>query len=304
MTRLGWTGLPASLRAAIEHELGDTVAGIDNVSGGFSPGFVARVATGDGTRAFVKAMRDPGWRFLYEREARIAPALPDGPPFPRWRFTIDDGEWIALGFDVIDGREATVPWTDRDLDRVVAGHLEMAERLSGSPATVERAGETWGRAFMRWDDFHRVPELEQRLPSGWRDHLGDLTDLEARWPTLTDGDHLVHLDLRADNILLTADDVFVVDWAFAARGQPWMDLVCLLPNVAMRGGPDPENVWQAHPWYPSTDPDAFNAFLAGWAGMLTHFALGDTSPALRELRDLHAEQAAEARRWLARRLGW
>ena len=113
MTRLDWSQLPASLHTGIEHELGGTVVDTTDAAGGFSPGFVARVGTADGARCFVKAMSrvtHPAWVFLYEREARITPHLPDGPPFPRWRFTIDDGDWIALGFDVIDGREAAIPW--------------------------------------------------------------------------------------------------------------------------------------------------------------------------------------------------
>src|SRR4051812_4160684 len=308
MTRLGWSQLPASVHGAIEHELGDTVVDVANAPGGFSPGFVARVVTRRGDRRFVKAMSrvsNPEWVMLYEREARVAPHLPDGAPFPRWRFTIDDGDWIALAFDVIDGREATIPWTTSDVVSVLDAHLVAAERLVPSPADVERAGVEWGTAFARWGDFPGSV-LQKRLPDGWVGHLDELTGLEARWPECTHGEHLVHLDLRADNVLLDerARAVYFVDWAFAARGQPWMDLVCLLPNVALRGGPEPDTIWQHHPWHASTDPDAFDAFLAGWAGMLTHLALADMSPNLRELQQLHAEQATHARRWLARRRQW
>jgi len=304
MTRVNWAQLPASLRAAIERELGDTVVDVVNAIGGFSPGFVARLTASNGTQQFVKAMANPGWRFLYEREARLAPHLPDGAPFPRWRFTIDDGEWIALGFDVIDGTEATVPWSRRDIERVLVAHRTMAERLDPSPAAVERAGDMWDDWFSRWRDFARDAALARVLPDGWTRHLDELTELEAGWPARTVGEHLVHLDLRADNVLLTRTDVYVVDWAFAARGQPWMDLVCLLPNVALRGGPDPEAQWHAHPWHATTDPDAFDAFLAAWAGMLTHLVIATTSADLTALRELHAEHAAHARRWLARRRGW
>ena len=233
MTRLDWTQLPDSLHAALEYELGAAVVGVDNATGGFSPGFVASLRTADGTRAFVKAMANPGWRFLYEREARIAPTLPDGWPFPRWRFTIDDSDWIVLGFDVIDGREATIPWTRPDVDRVLEAHRTMAARLDPSPAPVEQAGVMWGDWFSRWRDFARDAPLARALPDGWASHLDELCEMEVTWPALTNGQHLVHLDLRADNILLAGKEIFVVDWAFAARGQPWMDVVCLLPNVAM-----------------------------------------------------------------------
>jgi len=304
MSRLDWSDLPLSLRTAVAEELGADVVGVTNASGGFSPGFVACVTGADGSRAFVKAMANPGWRFLYEREARLAPHLPDGAPFPRWRFTIDDGHWIAIGFDAIEGREATIPWTEPDIERVLDAHLSMAERLDPSPTVVERAGDTWRDAFSRWRDLARDDALERALPRGWTRHLVELQMLEAEWPARTHGEHLVHLDLRADNLLLTRDEVYVVDWAFAARGQSWMDLVCLLPNVAMRGGPDPERVWRAHPWHRHAERDAFDSFLAAWAGMLTHFALATETPTLGPLRAHHAEQAAEARRWLAQRRGW
>ena len=305
MTRLDWSQLPPSFQAAIEHELGGAVVETHTATGGFSPGVVARITTADGTRGFVKAMSrttNPAWVFLYEREARLAPHLPDGPPFPRWRFTVDDGDWIAIGFDVIDGREPTIPWSQRDLDRTLAAQLVMAARLDPSPTPVEAAEAIWGDAFMRWQDLDRTT-VDRHLSAEWGRRLAELREMEVTWPRRTRGEHLVHLDLRADNVLLTDDEVYVVDWAFAARGQPWMDLVCLLPNVAMRGGPDPETVWQAHPWYDTTDPDAFDAFLAGWAGMLTHLSL-TASPALDALRRFHAEQAAQARRWLARRRRW
>jgi phosphotransferase family enzyme len=304
MTRVDWSQLPESLHAAIEHELGDAVVDVVNATGGFSPGFVARVATGNGTQCFVKAMQHHAWRFLYEREARLVPHLPDGAPFPRWRFTIDDGDWIVLGFDVIDGCEVTIPWTAPDIERVLAAHCNMAERLDPSPASIERAGDMWGDSFSRWREFTRDDALARALPDGWTRHLDELQELEAEWPTRTNGEHLVHLDLRADNVLLTDTDVYVVDWAFAARGQPWMDLVCLLPNVALRDGPDPEVQWRAHPWHAATDPHAFDTFLAAWAGMLTHLVLTTASPELASLRALHAEQAAQARRWLAQRRGW
>ena len=62
------------------------------------------------------------------------------------------------------------------------------------------------------------------------------------------GSSLLHLDVRADNLLLTADGVCFTDWPWAATGAPWLDLVAFLPSVAMQGGPDPESVWRAHPW--------------------------------------------------------
>ena len=58
------------------------------------------------------------------------------------------------------------------------------------------------------------------------------------------GDSLLHFDVRADNVLLTDTRVHFVDWPWAAVGVRWLDLVAMLPSVAMQGGPDPESVWR------------------------------------------------------------
>ena len=52
------------------------------------------------------------------------------------------------------------------------------------------------------------------------------------------GDTLLHTDVRADNLLLTADgEVVVVDWPHACRGSAFVELVLFAPSVAMQGGP-------------------------------------------------------------------
>jgi len=305
--RLPWSALSEVVRAGVADVLGGAVVSTSGVDGGFTPGFAGAVEAADGRRLFVKALarsQHPGWVFLYEREAGIVVHLPSGPPFPCLRATVDDGDWLALVFDWIDGRPPAAPWSQDDLDRVLEASLAMAAALSPSPVDVPAAGAMWGPWFSHWADIGVDPARRAALGSRWTARLDDLIALDAAWPDAVAGDALVHLDLRADNLLLTATDVYVVDWAFAARAAPWVDLVCLLPGVAAQGGPDPETVWRAHPWHAGTDPEAVDAFLAGWAGMLTYFS-GSTDGALApELLALHAAQARAARRWLAQRRDW
>ncbi|MFA5884405.1 MAG: aminoglycoside phosphotransferase family protein [Acidimicrobiia bacterium] len=306
--RLAWTALPEAVRKDVAAVVGaGEVVRTTPVDGGFTPGFAGSVETPDGRRAFVKAMArsaHPGWVFLYEREADIAPHLPVGPPFPRLLAAVDDGDWLALVFDWIDGRPPSNPWTAHDLDRVLAASLAMGEALTPSPAEVPGAGVMWGPWFSHWGDIADDPERTAALGSRWALRLEELVALDDAWPAAIEGDSLVHLDLRADNLLLTDRDVYVVDWAFGARAAPWVDLVCLLPGVAAQGGPDPESVWRAHPWHGDAPRDAFDAFLAGWAGMLTYFSGAADGSLVPELRTLHAAQAHAARRWLAERRGW
>jgi aminoglycoside phosphotransferase (APT) family kinase protein len=139
----------------------------------------------------------------------------------------------------------------------------------------------------------------------WRDHLDSLAALEAGWADAVSGRSLVHLDIRADNVLLGAGGaVHVVDWPWAAVAAPWVDVVAFLPSVAMQGGPDPEGLWQRHPLRRGVDDEAADAFLAALAGMFTYHSLLPDPPGLPTVRAFQAGQARTACAWLAARRRW
>jgi thiamine kinase-like enzyme len=131
-----------------------------------------------------------------------------------------------------------------------------------------------------------------------------LLQLEARWREATDGESLVHLDIRADNVLLTRDRVLFVDWPAASIGAPWIDLVAMLPSVAMQGGPDPEDIWRAHPLSRGVDDDRVDAFLAGIVGYFAHTVWLPPPPGLPTIRAFQSAQGTHAAAWLAARRGW
>ena len=73
--------------------------------------------------------------------------------------------------------------------------------------------------------------------------LDKLAGLEAEDPAAATGNTLLHLDLRADNLLLTPDDrVLVVDWPHARMGASWVDAVFFAPSATMQDGPPPEEL--------------------------------------------------------------
>jgi Phosphotransferase enzyme family len=253
--RMKWDEMPAPVRAAIEDRLGSRVVSARSQAGGFSPGVAARLRLADGARVFVKAVcgsSNPDSPAIHRREARVAAALPAGVPAPALRWSWDDGEWIVLAFDDVDGRAPELPWRAGELKRVLDALYELATLLTPSPIALEPAGESLARLFGRW---HRIADLsdgsrpdgsrpdgnepdgnepdgnepdgnepdgnepdgnekadEGRLPIGIRNRLDELVELESRWPDAVRGDTLVHLDVRADNLLLTPDRVLVVDW--------------------------------------------------------------------------------------------
>ncbi len=224
-------------------------------------------------------------------------------PAPVLRWSWDDGEWVVLAFDDVDGRAPVLPWRSAELERVLRAIADLAELLTPSPIELEPARQTLTRLFGGWQ---RIVDdaREARLEPGVRAHLPELLQLEAQWPEATEGESLVHLDIRADNVLLTPDRVVFVDWPAAAVGAPWIDLVAMLPSIAMQGGPDPEDIWRTHPLRRGVDDDRVDAFLVAIVGYFAHTVLLPSPAGLPTIRAFQAAQGIQAAAWLAARRGW
>jgi len=77
-------------------------------------------------------------------------------------------------------------------------------------------------------------------------------------PDASRGETLLHLDVRADNIVLTPDRVYIVDWPWAAVGAWWVDVLAMASSVTMQGGPSPEDFLAAFPAAGQVDPGAID----------------------------------------------
>ncbi len=115
----------------------------------------------------------------------------------------------------------------------------------------------------------------------------------------------MHLDLRADNLLLSKKErVLVVDWPHARVGIPWVDVAFFAPSsVAMQGGPSSEELMERHPQARRADPDALTAVVAPVAGFFTREGLRPVPARLPTLWAFQAAQGEAARSWQARRTG-
>ena len=305
--RLDWSLLPDHVHDAIDELLAAPVVDAQSQLGGFSPGVAARVTTARGDRVFVKAVstkQNPESPSLHRREAKIAAALPRTAPVPELLWTFDDGDWIVLGFEDLDGSTPALPWKPDELDRVLAAVSELAVAMTPSPLAVEPASQFTAAMFTGWRSLERAGDGRPHVHPTWTEHLDELVDLELVAADATDGDALLHLDLRADNIILTSDGVYFVDWPWAAVGAPWIDLAAMLPSVVMQGGPDAESIWRRHPVAQGVEDDDVDAFIAGLAGFFTHASLEPPAPGLPTLRPFQAAQAQTAYAWLADRRGW
>lgn len=287
--RIGWHEVAPWIRQAVEADLGGIVVGAAGQVGGFSPGAAVRLTLDDGRRAFVKAVsagQNPESPGMYRDEARNAAALPPRVPAPRLLATYDDGHWVALLFEDVEGRHPRTPWRQGELDRVLRGIEELSAALTPSPAAVPSAGERLAGAFRGWRtlaaEYARGENGLDGLAPWARERLAALADREAGWAAAAEGGTLVHADLRADNILLTADRVVFVDWPHACLAAPWFDLLLMLPSVAMQGlpgtAPLPEALFTTHPTARDADPDAVTTVLAALAGMLLERARHPAPP--------------------------
>lgn len=308
--RLQWSQLPARVRGAVEGWLGSRVVSATTRPTGFSPGLAAQLQAANGRLVFAKAVcsePNPDTPILHRREAKVVRALPEGAPVPRLLWTYDEGEpgWIVLIFQYVSGWNPTLPWHVEELGRVIEALGTLAEVLTPSPLrgdAVATAGDLMARRICSWK------LLQQERPDDLDDwslrHLDKLVALDAVATQAVAGETLLHFDIRADNVLLTPDRVWFVDWPHACVGAAWVDLVGFAPSVTMQGGPTPELLLKRHPAYRDTDPGAVTAVVAAVAGYFTHRALQPPPAGLPTVRAFQAAQGIVARRWVMERTGW
>ncbi len=299
--RLTWPELPADVRAALESQFGARVVAASSKIGGFSPALASVLTLDDGREVFAKAVsmaRNDFTAAAIRRETDVLAGLPGVVPAPRLLHSYDDGEWVALVTESVNGWNPVQPWDRAELDRFLAATTVLAASLTPSPIAAEPFVEQ-AEEFNQW-----VRMDPGRLDAAFLGRLDDLIHCERGWAAAIGGTSLVHGDLRADNFVLTPDSFAVVDWPSVALAAPWLDLLYALPSVAMHGGGDVDVLWRAHPLSTGVDDDAVNAALAGAAGFFIARSLQPPVPLLPTIRQFQRAQGIATFRWLAGRLRW
>lgn len=307
--RRRWSDLPRPIREALEAHLQARVVRSRSEPGGFSPGVASRLALSDGRRVFAKVLGpepNPSSVEVHRKEAEVLAHLPPAAPVPRLLSVYDDGVWVALFLSEIHGHTPSLPWRPRDLHRVLRALEDLGTALTPSPFPTATFGERHRSAFALWREMCDS-QRERRDPltdlDPWaRDHLSELADLESRFEDRSRGTTLLHSDLRADNILLTRDRVYFADWPGACVGAPWIDLLGLLPSVAMQGGPDPWTVFDQSPPARDADPGSVDSVLAALTGFFLGNARKPPPPGLSTLRPFQFAQGVRALEWLRHRI--
>jgi hypothetical protein len=303
--RLSWPQVPAGVRAAVVAAAGSPVRSATSRPGGFSPGLASVLRLVDGRSVFVKAVnaaRNPESPALHRREAEVLAALPGGVPTPRLLWSYDDGDWVALMIEAVDGRLPAQPWRPDELAAFLRLAAGLVDQLTPAPVEAPAIEERFRLAFTGWRRLASDPATARRIDPWVYRHLDRLAGLERDWPAAASGATLLHADLRADNVLLTNGGPVAVDWPHACLGAGWVDLLLALPSVAMHGGGDPEEIWAGYPPAARADPQAVTAVLAAVTGFFLHQSLRPAPPNLPRVRDFQAAQGRAGLAWLRRRL--
>jgi aminoglycoside phosphotransferase (APT) family kinase protein len=304
---LPWAEVPAAVRTWAAGFGGRAPEVVRDLPGGFSPGATSLLEW-PGRAVFVKAVgaalnaESPEF---HRREAVVSASLPPGPEFPRLLDVYDDGDWVALAFDAIDGRPPHHPWDARELQAAVRALHALHVALTPNPvAGATAAADRLQPLFGGWAELAAMSEPPAALDEWSGRNLERLAELESGWRDAVQGSTLLHCDVRSDNLLVTKKGIVFVDWPHACVGAPVFDLVAWAPSVALEGGPAPEDLLALSESGADLDRDALAVLVAAFGGFLVRHSLQPPPPGLPTLRTFQGAQGAVAVAWLRRLTGW
>lgn len=301
--RITWSDVPADVRVGIERVLGGRVVHTESQAGGFSPGTADRVRTASGRRAFVKAVspdQNPDSPDLLRREADHLAALGFSAYVPELIGQYDDGYWIAVAMEEIDGSCPPMPWSAEHVEQAMGSLAALATDLTPNPIPRLRPiAQGFSSLFAGWRRLQADPA--ESVDPWIQVRLDDLAELSESTLARLGGDTVVHCDVRADNLLVRSDGSMVlVDWPWALVGPDWLDRFLLVINIDLYGGHDAEALVQRH--LAAVDPELITGALAGLCAFLTDAGRQPPVPGLPTLRAFQQAQADSTTAWLRRRL--
>lgn len=293
--RISWGAVPPHVRAAVEQALGSPVTEAVTQYGGFSPGAAVRVVCEDGRRAFVKAVGlslNPDSPGLHRGEIHAMSVLPDGVPAPRKLASYDDGDWVALVLEDVDGHRPDVPWLGPEVAAmsVALGHLARTKAPEALPTFADAVN-----MLTSWDNVTANPA---GIDSTLLDRLPEMLAAQSLAREVTPGDALVHWDARADNVLIRAGRAVLLDWAWASRGAPWLDSLLLAMDFRIQGGPDADGFLRGNAATRDVQPAHLRSVVACMVGVWADCARRPPPPGLPTIRSWQAHCCDHALRWL------
>ena len=259
-------------------------------SSGYTVAYHGIAELADGTTAFVKAATEPVTAGFVRDEQRVFGAL--SAPFMPALLGLDEEEPPLLVLEDLRTAHWPPPWDDSMIDAVREALAAVA--ATRPPDAVPPVGAHRDRLVTGWAEIEvdPAPFLSLGVCSpGWLDQaLHPLREASERAPI--DGDALLHLDVRSDNLCIAERGAVLVDWNHACVGNPDLDLAAWLPSLRLEGGPEPEAILPT--------AGGFAALLAGFFGCRAGLPAPPTAP---HVRPFQLAQLRVALAWATRELG-
>jgi phosphotransferase family enzyme len=293
MPRSTWEALPATVRAAIEHETGHVHEAV-LPSAGRNSDFSATLHTASGT-VFCKGIADADGKRgrMHRHEAAVNPLLPVSvAPRLLWRTEADC--WLLLGFEHSAGRHVDLSPSSPDLDAVRDAVTTMADGLRTVTVEAPTLAQQWAR-LAAWRRL--ANDTPTDLEPWARAHLDQLTTWEAAAIDFVAGNTLAHTDLHALNLLVHDGQVRIVDWAWSRHANPAVDPAFLITRLIEAGhGPIEAEAWADQvPTWQRASPETRTAFAVAIWGIWEYLERHQPLPHRRAL-------TAAARTWALHRL--
>jgi Phosphotransferase enzyme family len=259
-------------------------------SSGYSVAFHAIAELANGTTAFVKAATEPVTAGFIRDEQRVYGAL-SGPFMPAL-LALDEDDPPLLVLEDLRAADWPPPWEGSMIEAVRETLAAVA--ATPPPSAIEPIEQHRERLVTGWSEVEADPDPFLGLGVCSRDWLVHALPIlrDASETAPIDGDAVVHLDVRSDNLCIAARGAVLVDWNHASVGNPDLDVACWLPSLRLEGGPEPDEIMPG--------VAGFAALLAGFFGCRAGLPAPTTAP---QVRPLQLAQLRVSLPWAARELG-
>jgi hypothetical protein len=195
------------------------------------------------------ALRSPAGHHQ-AREAAVSPLVKKISPALLWHF--DEAGWNVIGYDYVPGRHADYSPGSPDLD----GLVSLMDALSA--INVPDGCGPFKRAEDRWKPYGDGPASA----------------------SLFAGSALTHSDWTPDNVLVSPDRAWLIDWAWPTPGAAWTDPACWVLRLMASGGhtvSEAERQASRLPAFRSADPMHIDLFAAANVQLWDEIAQQSTS---------------------------
>ncbi len=243
----------------------------------------------DGRRVFVKAAKAPHTAAWLRREAEVYANLRGSYIAELIAFEDDPVEPLLVLEDLSDA-DWGVRW---DAARVSAVRAALTAIATSPPPPNTPSVREILADFGRWDVVAADPEPFLATGIRSREWLNRaLPILKAAADSASvDGEDLLHLDVRSDNLCFRDGAAVLVDWNWCCTGRAEFDVAAWLPSLAFEGGPRP---WEVLP-----NAGKYAAYLAGIWAAVVGLPPPPTAPTV---RDQQRRQLGIALTWCEREL--